>query len=141
MVALTSKQEKFVLEYIKDFDNIQAYLRAFPNASYDTAKVQSNRWMNNEEVRQAISDLVKEYIDETITENRILIEVQLMAFDRELTPEQRLKALSLLGDFMAMKNKNLKVDAKVDATVETVITVTIEEEEEETSDNDERGDA
>ena len=64
MVALTSKQEKFVLEYIKDFDNIQAYLRAFPNASYDTAKVQSNRWMNNEEVRQAISDLIKEYISE-----------------------------------------------------------------------------
>lgn len=128
-MAITKKQEKFAQEYIKDFCGVQAYLRAFPDASYDTANVMSTRWLKNEELKEYINQLVDEYVKEEVNPNRIVMELQEIAYDRSKPLSERNKALNMLMKIYGMDNVN--VNAKIEATTETIITVTIEDDEDE----------
>ena len=126
-MAITKKQEKFAQEYIKDFNGVQAYLRAFPNSEYETAGTVANRWLKDPELKEYINRLVDEYVKEEVNPNRIIMELQEIAYDRSKPLSERNKALNMLMKIYCMDNVN--VNAKVEATTETVITVTIEDDD------------
>lgn len=128
-MAITKKQEKFAQEYIKDFNGVQAYLRAFPDVEYETAKTLSCRWLKDAELKEYISKLIEEYVQEEVNPNRIIMELTEIAYDRSKPLSERNKALNMLMKIYCMDNVN--VNAKIEATTETVITVTIEDDEDE----------
>lgn len=112
-MAITKKQEKFAQEYIKDFCGVQAYLRAFPDASYDTANNMSTRWLKNAELKEYINQLVDEYVKETVNPQRIVLELQEIAYDRSKPLGERNKALAQLCKIYNLENMNLNVNANV----------------------------
>ena len=124
-MAITKKQEKFAQEYIKDFNGVQAYLRAFPDADYKTAGTVANRWLKDDELTDYIQTLVDKYVEVTVNPNRIILELMEIAFDREKPLGERNKALAQLCKIYNLENIN--VNANV--TGEQTIRVTIEDDE------------
>lgn len=53
--GLTPDQQRFVDEYLKDLNQVQAYRRAFPGTSYTSASNQSSRMMKRVEVKAEIT--------------------------------------------------------------------------------------
>lgn len=116
-MAITKKQEKFAQEYIKDFNATQAYLRAFPDAEYETARTLAPRWLKNPELKEYIDKLIDEYVKEEVNPNRIVLELKEIAFDRSKPLSERNKALSMLMKIYGMENVNINANVK---TVEIV---------------------
>ncbi len=112
-MAITKKQEKFAQEYIKDFCGVQAYLRAFPDSSYDTANNMSTRWLKDAELKEYINELVDKYVKETVNPQRIVLELQEIAYDRSKPLGERNKALAQLCKIYNLENMNLNVNANV----------------------------
>ena len=48
-MAITKKQEKFAQEYIKDFNAVRAYERAFGECDYKSASAVTTRWLKDDE--------------------------------------------------------------------------------------------
>ncbi len=71
-MAITKKQEKFPQEYIKDFNGTQAYLRAFPNAEYESASTMATLWLKDKELLEYIQELVDKYVEVTVNPIRII---------------------------------------------------------------------
>ena len=111
-VAITKKQEKFAQEYIKDFNGTQAYLRAFPNAAYETAGTMATRWLKDEELLEYIQILVDKYVEVTVNPNRIILELMGIAFDRENPLGERNKALAQLCKIYSMEVQNINASIK-----------------------------
>ena len=124
-MAITKKQEKFAQEYIKDFNGTQAYLRAFPNAEYETASTMATRWLKDEELLEYIQELVDKYVEVTVNPNRIILELMDIAFDREKPLGERNKALAQLCKIYNLDN--ISINANI--TGEQTIKVTIEDDE------------
>ena len=116
-MAITKKQEKFAQEYVKDFNGVQAYLRAFPDTEYDTAKTLANRWLKNPEIKEYINKLIDVYVKEEVNPNRIILELKEIAFDRSKPLSERNKALSMLMKIYGMENVNVNANIR---TVEIV---------------------
>lgn len=112
-MAITKKQEKFAQEYIKDFCGVQAYLRAFPDTEYESAKTLSSRWLKDKELKEYIAKLVDEYVKEEVNPNRIIMELTEIAYDRSKPLSERNKALKMLASIYGMENMNLNVNANV----------------------------
>lgn len=112
-MAITKKQEKFAQEYIKDFNGVQAYLRAFPDAEYESAKTLSSRWLKDKELKEYIAKLVDDYVKEEVNPNRIIMELTEIAYDRSKPLSERNKALKMLASIYGMENMNLNVNANV----------------------------
>ena len=124
-MAITKKQEKFAQEYIKDFNGVQAYLRAFPGADYKTAGTVANRWLKNEELLEYIQTLVDKYVEVTVNPNRIILELMDIAFDREKPLGERNKALAQLCKIYNLENVNVNANISGEQTIK----VTIEDDE------------
>lgn len=78
---LTPKQDLFVSEYLIDLNATQAYLRAFPKAKYDSARVEATRLLANPSIKGAIAERLgesKEMLE--VTRERVLREYKLVAF-------------------------------------------------------------
>ena len=112
-MAITKKQQKFAQEYIKDFNGTQAYLRAFPDANYDTANAMAGRWLQDSELKEYINELVDKYVKETVNPQRIVLELQEIAYDRSKPLGERNKALAQLCKIYNLENMNLNVNANV----------------------------
>lgn len=56
-MALNDKQEKFCLEYVKDLNATQAYLRVYPKSSEESARRLGSKLLTNIDVQRRISDL------------------------------------------------------------------------------------
>lgn len=59
VVDLTAKQRKFCEEYVKCYNTTQAYLVAYPNATYDTAKANAYRLLRDERIKNYLTLLEK----------------------------------------------------------------------------------
>lgn len=126
-MAITKKQEKFAQEYIKDFCGVQAYLRAFPDAEYETAKTLSCRWLKDKELKEYINKLVDEYVKEEVNPNRIVLELTEIAYDRSKPLSERNKALNMLMKIYCMDNVNINAKVEADVNVNPFANLTEEE--------------
>jgi len=55
MAKLNKKQEQFVEEYLKCFNNTQAYLRVYPNSEYDSARANAARLIAKDSIKERIA--------------------------------------------------------------------------------------
>ena len=121
--SLTDKQRTFVREYVKDFNLTQAAIRS--GYSEKTAHT-----IGSENIRKPlIREAIQEYIDETIEDDRMTLKREIIDKLRSIAfsePDKRedkdgevisvsyrdnIRALELLGKYMAMwtEDKNIKV--------------------------------
>ena len=126
-MAITKKQEKFAQEYIKDFNAVRAYERAFGECDYKSASAVTTRWLKDDELKQYINELVDKYVEVTVNPNRIILELMDIAFDRDKPLGERNKALAQLSKIYNLENIN--INAKVESSNETVIKITIDDED------------
>ena len=112
-MAITKKQEKFAQEYIKDFNAVRAYERAFGECDYKSASAVTTRWLKDEELKEYINQLVDSYVKVNVNPSRIVLELQEIAFDRSKPLGERNKALAQLCKIYNLENMNLNVKADV----------------------------
>lgn len=74
LAALTSKQRRFLAEYLRDFNATQAAIRA--GYSADTARQQGSRLLTNVNISAVISRVLAE---QTLSTNQILFKLSLTA--------------------------------------------------------------
>ena len=129
-MALTFKQKLFCEEYVAAGykDQIKCYMRAFPDASPETANAESWKLLKREPIRAYIREIQKERFDAlNVSAERIALKLTQMAFadkdDEVYTPAVQQKALELLQKQLGLQTQ--RVDAKVEVNN---ITVDIEEE-------------
>lgn len=129
-MALTFKQKLFCEEYVAAGykDQIKCYMRAFPDASPETANAKSWALLKREDILGYIRSLQKERFDAlNVSAERIALKLSQMAFadkdDEVYTPAVQQKALELLQKQLGLQTQ--RVDAKVEVNN---ITVDIEEE-------------
>ena len=76
---LTDKQEMFCLEYLKDFNNTQAAIRA--GYSKSTASAQGSRLLRNVKVQKRLTELKTKRMERVgIEADRVLEEIERLAF-------------------------------------------------------------
>ena len=124
-MAITKKQEKFAQEYIKDFNAVRAYERAFGECDYKSASAVTTRWLKDDELKQYINELVDKYVEVIVNPNRIILELMDIAFDRDKPLGERNKALAQLSKIYNLENININANI----TGEQTIKVTIEDDE------------
>ena len=71
------------------------------------------RWLKNAELKEYINSLVDEYVKENVNPNRIVLELQEIAYDRSKPLGERNKALAQLCKIYNLENMNLNVKADV----------------------------
>lgn len=113
-MALTEKQTRFALEYIKDFNAVQAAIRA----GYKQKNIQAYAW--------EILKSVKPYIDHLLFEQRRKIKMDADTVKERLTefaedptcPKSiRLKATELLGKTLSMFTDVVKHEGDLEIIV------------------------
>jgi len=103
----TAKQNKFCLEYLKDFNATKAAERA--GYSKKTAYSIGERLLRNVEIKKRVDEKIKKQANKTeVKISDIIKGFKDVAFGNEKTSD-KLKALELLGKYLGMFDKNLKL--------------------------------
>ena len=114
---MTTKQERFVQEYLVDLNATQAALRA--GYSEQSASQQASRMLRNVKVQAAIQQAMQEQqqrvqIDQdyVIEKLREIADMEASdASDSELKYSGKLKALELLGRHLGMFDDRMRISA------------------------------
>ena len=128
-MALTMKQKLFCEEYVAAGykDQIKCYMRAFPDASPETANAESWKLLKREPIRAYIRELQKERFDAlNVSAERIAQELTRMAFHEEddvYRPADKARALELLQKQLGLQTQKVEADIKT-----TVIEVDLDGE-------------
>lgn len=127
--TLTAKQKLFCEKMVEfNHKQINAYMAAYPDASYDTAKAQAWKLMRMDKVVNYINQLEEEALRQAgVTPARIANELARQAFadldlDSGLTYQVKQNAIKMLQTQFGLDKK--VIDAKVD----TIIKVDIEDD-------------
>lgn len=115
---LNKSEKTFCEQYVANgYHATSAYLAAYPNCSYNSAKQGACRKLKKQEVLDYIAELQKEaFKANCISAERIALELANMAFEQDanvVSHPNKLKALDLLQKQMGLQQK--KVDASIDA--------------------------
>ena len=117
---MTPKQKLFISEYLKDFNATRAAIAA--GYSEDTARQIGSENLSKPDIR----DAVKQYIDTALSDDamslkkRIVDELQGMAFGAadDVSQGARLKALELLGKYMALFTEKVEHSGEIKTKTE-----------------------
>ncbi len=113
---LTKIQMKFCEEYIKDYNATQAYLRASPDANYDTAKSKGCNILKMPLAQDYLTVLEQElYKEKRINAEHIANELADIAFAdptgaEGLTYQIKMKALELLQKQLGLQQQSIKAN-------------------------------
>lgn len=113
---LTKIQMKFCEEYIKDYNATQAYLRASPEANYDTAKSKGCTILKMPLAQNYLTVLEQElYKEKRINAEHIANELADIAFAdptgaEGLTYQVKMKALELLQKQLGLQQQSIKAN-------------------------------
>ena len=100
-MSLTSKQQRFVGEYLVDLNATQAAVRA--GYSERTARQIGAENLSKPVVQEAIAqEMEKRAADLEINQKRVLQEFARLAFSPNEAPQHRLTALKALGDYLGL---------------------------------------
>ena len=106
---MTPKQQRFVREYLTDFNATQAAIRA--GYSSEGASVQGVRLLANAKVRAEVERLAKKKDDELhLSNGRILHKLSEIAFSDEEETKDSLRALDILCKTRGMYLRKPDVD-------------------------------
>jgi phage terminase small subunit len=112
MAELTTKQEQFCLEYLKDFNATQAAIRA--GYSPKTAVVTGHENLRKPDIKKKIDQLMSELVED---KNKIIIDnVRFwidVRSDLENDMKDRLKASEYLGKYAAMFTDRLEIEGNI----------------------------
>lgn len=117
-MALTTKQERFVEEYLVDLNATQAAIRA--GYSSKTAEQMGYQLLQKTSVQKALREAIDERSKRTgITQEKVIEEIGKIAFakahdysDADLKYSNKLKALELLGKHLGMFDGKSGQDAE-----------------------------
>ena len=128
-MALTAKQALFCEEYIANgYNGTRAYLSAFGDVEYKTAKCNASKLLKRDDIRGNIRELQKERFEAlNLSAERIACELADLAFsefDDNNTATSKLKALDLLQKQMGLQNQKMEISG------EQKIVISIGEDEE-----------
>jgi phage terminase small subunit len=117
LLRLNDNHELFIKEWLANGRNgVQAYMKAYPNANYNTANRNASDLLKDPLVRARIDELTKARYDElNITADHIAQELAEMAFaakgDEDFSAQIKLKALDLLQKQLGLQSKNVNVES------------------------------
>lgn len=113
---MNKKQEKFALEFVKDFNRTQAAIRA--GYSKKTAYSQGSRLLKDAEIRARVSELIEEIVGETKeSKARIAQAMWELLEDTNAGSSARVGAAKVLNDMLGF---NSPIKQNVNITNERV---------------------
>ena len=117
--TLTNTQKRFLEEYIKDYNGTRAYMRAYPNASYDSAKATAYVILKKPEAHAYLDQLEGEKFKELrINAEHIATELAKIAFmDDEVSKKDKMRAMELLQKQLGLQQQNIKADVNNDIII------------------------
>lgn len=108
---MNPRQQKFVDEYCVDLNATQAAIRAGYNQK--TASVIGNENLRKPYIKQAIEERLSKNTNNTIiTAELVLNGIKEIAFGKDVKPNDRLKAMELLGKYLKLFTE--KIETKVE---------------------------
>lgn len=118
--TLTNTQKRFLEEYIKDYNGTRAYMRAYPNASYDTANATSCRILKKPEAHAYLDQLEGEKFKELrINAEHIATELAKIAFmDDTASQKDRMKAIELLQKQLGLQQQKITADVSTNINID-----------------------
>lgn len=123
-MALTAKQKRFCEIYVGNgYNGTQAYMSAYPDASYETANVESAKLKKKQPIRDYIHELEKDVYEELgINAERIARELASMAYaklevDGLVKPSDKARALDLLQKQLGLQTQKVQADVKNDVVI------------------------
>ena len=121
--GLTETQMKFCEEYVKDYNGIEAYLRASPTCTSRTsASTMSYKLLKRKDIIAYIHELQKALFEaKCITAERIANELSKIAFDEDNSKKDRMQAMSLLQKQMGLDQQVIKADVNQTTTIKVGI--------------------
>lgn len=60
MANLNVRHQRFIEEYLKDFNQTRAYMTAFNNDNYQSCAASANKLLKNPKIKQAIQEIIDE---------------------------------------------------------------------------------
>lgn len=109
---LTAKQRAFCEHYVTDaeYSATKAYLLAF-DATQQTAQTQGPKLTHDPRVQEYVHELQKEGLRATgLSAEKVLKSLQDMAFNSDLAPGLKLKAIDLLSKNMGLQKTVVESD-------------------------------
>lgn len=108
---MNPRQQKFVDEYCVDFNATQAALKA--GYSQKTAYSIGQENLKKPEIKQAIEERLQKNVHKNdITVELVLNGIKEIAFGKDVKPNDRLKAMELLGKYLKLFTD--KIETKVE---------------------------
>ncbi len=107
MKVLSERQKNFCYEYLKDFNANQAAIRAGYSKKIDNHN--AHLLLQNPKIIEFLGSLKKEHIEKAhLTIEKVVNELESIAFasadDSRIKPENKIKALELLGRYLGIFN-------------------------------------
>jgi len=111
-MALNEKQKRFVEEYFKDYNGVRAYQEAYPNSSYDTAKVNASKLLTNTNIREYLQEL-KDNVAEIAGFSKLTVLNEIKDILQDENPEavtaaNKLKALEIVNKMLGFNDPEKK---------------------------------
>lgn len=113
---LTAKQRAFCEEYVLCYNQVQAYHKAFPDASIATAKAGASKLIHKPEVLEYVEMLQKEqWRVACVNAERIGKELAMIAFNErgDVCYKDQMKALELLQKQLGLLNQKVEIKQEV----------------------------
>lgn len=110
--TLTQKQKLFCEKYIENgFNGTQAYLDVYTNTTETSvASSCACKMLKLPYICEYIQELIRTYVSQELTPNRILYEIMDIAFNHELDERIRLDALGRLAKLMGMEVTKVQME-------------------------------
>lgn len=93
---ISVKHLAFVNEYMQCYNATLAYMKIYPNASYDASKVNASKLLTNTNVKTEIEKRMK---SSTVTADEVIAGISSIAYAFDVRTSDRLRAFELLGRF------------------------------------------
>lgn len=109
---LNDRQIKFCEEYLKELNGTKAYMTAYPDVSFDSARASSAETLAKPSVKAFISKLIDLYTGNVdITVGEIVNGLKEIALDPTSRKSDKIKAFELLARYkdMFVEKKEVKV--------------------------------
>lgn len=114
--VLTVKQRAFAENYVLSYNATEAYQKAYPDASYHTAKSKAYKLLKHEGILEYIQELQKEqWKAACINAERIGKELARIAFNEsgDVCYKDQLKALELLSKQIGLYTQKVEVKQEI----------------------------
>ena len=126
--TLTPKQRKFVEEYVKDYNAIKAYMRAYPDAAEKTARRNQYKYLKKPEILEYLHQLQEEAVRQAgIGPAKILKKLDDIISDPTSTKAEQMKAMELMSKNLGLQTQKVETTAKV-------VVINIDDEDDDNTD-------